>query len=367
MKAFFLRHRKLHLWLLADLVLLAAFFLCRSHAGIMTALASGATAVRRFLGGICYLVPFSVMEALCVALVVFVAAYLAWSIAAVVRRKTASDRLHRAYSALVGAVCVGLTIYVGFCGLWGVHYYTPSFQDLSGIYAQPVAEEDLLAVTRYFADRLTETADGVERDEQGRFAVPREEILAQSVHAYDAVEEQFPFLTFEDPGVKAVHFSRVMSALDFTGIYCPFTGESNVNVDSPACLLPSTAAHELAHQRSIASEQECNFLAILACTTCGDDAYAYSGWLLGYIHLGNALYRVDPEAYQTIRDSLPPEVRADLTDNNAYWAQFQDTAVQKVSNEVYDRFLKGYGEEQGLQSYGTVVDLLVVYYRDAAV
>ena len=46
MKAFFLRHRKLHLWLLADLVLLAAFFLCRSHAGIMTALASGATAVR---------------------------------------------------------------------------------------------------------------------------------------------------------------------------------------------------------------------------------------------------------------------------------------------------------------------------------
>ena len=367
MKAFFLRHRKLHLWLLADLVLLAAFFLCRSHAGIMTALASGATAVRRFLGGICYLVPFSVMEALCVALVVFAAAYLAWSIAAVVRRKAASDRLHRAYSALVGAVCVGLTIYVGFCGLWGVHYYTPSFQDRSGIYAQPVAEEDLLAVTRYFADRLTETADGVERDEQGRFAVPREEILAQSVHAYDVVEEQFPFLEFEDPGVKAVHFSRVMSALDFTGIYCPFTGESNVNVDSPACLLPSTAAHELAHQRSIASEQECNFLAILACTTCGDDAYAYSGWLLGYIHLGNALYRVDPEAYQTIRDSLPPEVRADLSDNNAYWAQFQDTAVQKVSNEVYDRFLKGYGEEQGLQSYGTVVDLLVVYYRDAAV
>ena len=186
MKAFFLRHRKLHLWLLADLVLLAAFFLCRSHAGIMTALASGATAVRRFLGGICYLAPFSVMEALCVALVVFAAAYLAWSIAAVVRRKTASDRLHRVYSALMGAVCVGLTIYVGFCGLWGVHYYTPSFQDLSGIYAQPVAEEDLLAVTRYFADRLTETADGVERDEQGRFAVPRE-VMAVDGDAFDYI------------------------------------------------------------------------------------------------------------------------------------------------------------------------------------
>ena len=362
MKAFFKAHQKLHIWLLADLCLLAAFWLCRGSRAVMTALSGAATVVCRALGRVCYRVSFSVAEALCVLLVVFALSYLVWSIAAVTRAK--GRRGHRAYSAVLVAACIGLTVYVGFCYIWGVHYYTANFQELSGIYAQPVALADLEAVTAYFADRLSETADRVKRDENGLFAESRQEILADSVYAYDAVEEQFPFLAFEDLGVKGVRFSRIMSALDFTGVYCPYTGESNVNIDSPACLLAATAAHELAHQRSIASEQECNFLAILASTTCGSDVYAYSGWLLGYIYLGNALYKADPDAYAAIRDTLPETVITDLRDNNAYWAQFQDGAAQKVSNKVYEGFLKSYGEERGLQSYGTVVDMLVVYYKD---
>ena len=34
--------------------------------------------------------------------------------------------------------------------------------------------------------------------------------------------------------------------------------------------------------------------------------------------------------------------------------------------KVYDTILKGYGQEDGIRSYGTVVDLLVAYYRDTA-
>ena len=161
-------------------------------------------------------------------------------------------------------------------------------------------------------------------------------------------------------------FSRLMSIMDFTGVYCAWTGESNVNVDSPACLLPATVAHELAHQRGIASEQECNFLGVLASTTSGNPAYVYAGWLSGYIYLGNALYRVAPESYWAIRNAMPDTVKADLAYNNAYWAQFQDSVVQTVSNQVYDGLLKAYGDERGIQSYGTVVDLLVAYYRDLA-
>ena len=357
-------YQKLHIWLLADLGLLAAYWLCRGNRAWMNALAAHVTApLRRAIGRICYRVDFSVAEALCVLLVVLAATYVVWSVIAVIRRR-GHGALQRAYGAVLGAVCAALTIYVGFCFLLGIDSYADGFQEKSGLYAQPVALEDLQAVTAYFARQVAQTAPGVARDEDGVFAEDRRAILENSVRAYDALEEEYPFLAYDDTGVKPVYFSRFLSALDFTGIYCPFTGESNVNVDSPASMLPATAAHELAHQRGITSEPECNFLAILASTPCGDEVYAYSGWLSGYIYLGNALYRVDPEAYWAIRSALPETVQADLRYQNEYWDQFEDKAAQKVSNRVYDSFLKGYGQELGLQSYGTVVDLLVTYYKD---
>lgn len=366
MKALLKAYQKCHLWLLADLILLGLFALLRENRGVMNSFVGRvSTPIRRFLGRLCYRVDFSVAEVLCVLLVLAVIGYVVWAVIAVAREEK-GRRGRRVYGTLLGVACGALTLGVVFCWFWGVDYYTDSFQEKSGIYAQPVAAEDLLAVTVYFARQTALTADTVERDENGVFAVPREDILADSPHAYDALENRFPFLEFDDLGVKPVRLSRVMSALDFTGVYCPYTGESNVNVDSPACMLPATAAHEMAHQRGYASEQECNFLAILASTTCGNDTYAYSGWLLGYIYLGNALYRVAPETYWAIREALPEPVEADLENNTAYWDQFRDTAAQKVSNKVYDGMLKAYGEERGIQSYGTVVDMLVVYYKDAA-
>ena len=362
LKDFFLSHKKLHIWLLADLILLALFPLVRRQKSWMNALNDRFTGpLRRGLGRLSYRTEVSVMEVLWILAVLAALAYLLWNIRAVVRAG-GGQRVRRAYAGALGAVCAGLSVWVLFCLLWGVNHWTDSFQDKSGIRARPVALEELTAVTEYFARQAAETADAVPRDGDGLFAVSRAEILADSVHVYDGLLEDFPFLAFDDPGVKAMRFSRLMSALDFTGVYSSYTGESNVNVDSPACFLPATIAHELGHQRGFASEQECNFLSILASTTCGDPAYVYSGWLIGYVYLSNALYPQDPDAYWTIRALLPETAQGDLRFNNAYWAQFQDTPVQQASNKIYDGMLKSFGDERGIQSYGTVVDLLVAYY-----
>ena len=118
-------------------------------------------------------------------------------------------------------------------------------------------------------------------------------------------------------------FSRVLSALNFTGFFFPFTGEANLNVDSPECLLPATIAHELAHVRGVAPEQTANFVAILACDTSGDPLYAYSGYLLGYIHLSNALYGASYEKWLEIAQQVCQTANEDILANNAYWRQFE--------------------------------------------
>ena len=364
MKTFFQAHKKLHLWLLADLILLGLYLAARHQRAWMNALADHVTApLKTALGRLWGAVPFSVMEVLYTLTGIAAVVYVVWSVVAVVRAR--GRRVRRAWGAALGAVCAVLTVYLLFCLLWGVNFWTDSFQDKSGIHEEAVSLEELTAVTAWFADRLAETADAVPRDEDGLFAASTEDILADYASVYDGAEALFPFLEFESQPPKAMFYSKFMSAMNFTGVYCPFTGETNLNVDAPACLLPATVAHELAHQRGIASEQECNFLAVLASTTCGDPVYAYSGWLMGYIHLGNALYDADREAWSAIRDNLPETVLTDLRDNNAYWAQYKG-AASVAGQKVYDTVLKAYGDADGIRSYGTVVDLLTVYYRTAA-
>lgn len=97
------------------------------------------------------------------------------------------------------------------------------------------------------------------------------------MEVFDGIYEEFPCLVMEDHVPKGVRFSTALSAMDFTGFYFPFTGEANLNIDSPACYLPSTIAHEMAHQRGIASEQECNFIAIAASTTAQSRRIATPG------------------------------------------------------------------------------------------
>ena len=216
-------------------------------------------------------------------------------------------------------------------------------------------------MTRQFAVLVNEYAGDVPRAADGAFAGDRAEILAYAPKIYENLYEEFPFLEMTDVPPKAMRFSRVMSAMGFTGFYFPFTGECNVNVDFPAATLPTTVAHELSHRRGIASEQECNFLAVLASLRCGDAAYRYAGALSGYIYLANALYSADAERWRAVRGTLDERVVADLRASGAYWAQFEGP-VDTVSNAVYDGFLKSYGTI-GVKSYGACVDLLVAYFK----
>ena len=329
------------------------------------------TAVERFavpagkaLASISYRVPWSVMELLIALAVLCGFALLVWTGIGWHREP------HRCREILLRAslwvLTVVLTVMAAADWLWGAAYYADGLQEKSGIYAEKISLEELTLVTRYAAANLNEAAANVPRDENGYFAVSREEILAQADTVYETIAQEIPCLAYADRAPKPVRFSKILSHLRLTGVYFSYTGEANVNMDCPPCLLPATVAHELAHQRFIASEKECNFAAVLAATTAQSPAYRYSGWLFAYIYLGNALYAADREAWQEIRDSLPQEVKLDLAANNAYWKPYRENGISEGYQNLYDGYLKNYGESDGVKSYGMVVDLLTVYYRDAA-
>ncbi len=353
------RCRKLHIWLLGVTAFLAAYLVLRRSRALMNALADRVTTpFKHAMARLCSLTDVSVAEVVYITLGSLLIFYLANG----VRRLAAGPRRgEKAYRLVLTLLCAGLTFYAGFCLLWGVNYHTDSFQDRSGIHARQGTVEEVKLLTERFAAELADAAGGVPRDGRGVFSADRRAILEKGPAIYVDSYELFPCLRMEDVAPKAFSCSRIMTAMDFTGFYFPYTGEANLNVDSPEMYLPATVIHEMAHQRQIASEQECNFVAIALCVASDDPLYRYSGLLMGYVHLSNALYRSDPEAWRAIWDALPETVIADLRANSAYW-DAHHSAFTDASQKVYDSFIKGNGDPNGVKSYGMVVDMLLAYY-----
>ncbi len=359
MRAWFLRYRKHLIWLLAVTVFLAAYFLLRRSRPLMNALADHVTTPFKWaMAHLCGFTEVSVAEVFYLTAAAAAIFYAAHFLRVLITRGRKGDTVCR---FVLTVVCVGVTFYAGFCLLWGVNYHTDSFQDRSGIVARQGTVDELRQLTERFAGELAEAADDVPRDEEGAFDGDRGAILRDAPSVMADAFDTFPALRMDDVTPKAFANSLAMTAMDFTGFYFPYTGEANLNMDCPAAFLPATAIHEMAHQRQIASEQECNFVAIAVSAMSDDPAYRYSGLLMGYVHLANALYGADREAYRGIAATLPDAVRADLRANNEYW-DAHHTGFTDASQKVYDSFIKSNGDPNGVRSYGMVVDMLLAYY-----
>ena len=345
------------------LALVILFQWLKGNQSLMTKWVFGVMApIEQFLGRLWAVFPFSVAELLTV---LFLTGCLVWLIRAVVlvwRQKKLLPLLRR----LAALAAAWLWLWAGLCWLWNAAYYIPTFSQREGLETSPCSVEELAAVTEFFARQAAALAPQMPRDSEGHFVKDLSGWFEGAPAVYQAVSEQFPSLFINSVRPKPLLFSRLQSILGFTGVYFPFTGEANVNVDAPACLVPATISHEMAHQRMVSSELEANFVGIAACTTCDDAVFQYSGWLMGLIQLCNALYSVSPDTWYDIAGrTFTLELAIDWEDNNAYWKALE-SPMETVAGDMYDSFLKGNDQELGIRSYGACVDLLVHYYGPGA-
>ena len=335
----------------------------RGNTGWMRWLSENAVRpLHRFLARLTDRLPFSVAEVLILAAGLWLLALLVRTVLGLCRKPEKGKRLG---GFVMSVLSFCLCVYAGFCLLWGVFYYGDDFMSRSGFETRDISCEELETVTLYFAALTNRYADEVPRDGEDVCALDRKTVLEKSRSLYTEAERQCPALLGPAVRAKPFFFSGLLSLTDFTGFFFPFTAEANVNTDFPTAYFPSTVAHELAHQRGVAKEQEANFCAVYASLLDGDAAYCYSACLLAWTHLGNALYTADPAAWQNIRQGLDERVVRDLEASRAYWQRFE-TPVRNLSNTVYEGFLYSYDQDLGLRSYGACVDLLVCHYlRDA--
>jgi len=360
MKKFLRQHRILHIWVLVTIGILALFYLLRELRPVMNFwVFSVALPVRQGIARVTHLVRFSVAELVALLFVLALIGLFVREVRRIRRRKNGLGA--GLYRIVTGLLAVVLTVVSSFTLLYGTNFVADGFQERSGIFAQPATVDELERVTQLFAEGLARTAHKVPRDDAGVMAASIRQIFEESVDVFRPFEEYFPFLAMRDMPPKPLVISRFMTLTDYVGFYFPFTGEANINTLAPRAQVPATVLHEFAHQRGIASEDEANFVAILAGVKGDNPIFAYSSYLMGYNYLAYALNRVAPERFRAIHETLAAYVHADLENSRAYHAR-KNLMAQRVTNVMNDHMLRSYGEASGVQSYGEVVDLLIAYF-----
>ena len=263
--------------------------------------------------------------------------------------------------SLLSALALVLSLFVmGFAPA----YRGTTLDEKLGIERRDVSSEELYLTAEILSSKIDEEYTSIYYNGITDFSVmPYDygEMNKKLLDAYDKACDKYPFVQRLRSRIKPVMLSEPMSYTHITGIYSFFTGEANININFPDYTIPFTAAHELAHQRGIAREDEANFMAFLVCIE-SDDAYIrYSGYTQLYEYVAASLSGADREAYIESWNSLPEPVAREMIAFGNFFKKYQHSTASKVTDKVNDKFLTSQGTA-GTRSYGMVVDLAVAYY-----
>lgn len=327
----------------------------------------------RALSGITGVVPFCVGEILGVGLALWLGASMLVVVYHVVRRRR---RFLNGLACGILRMCVlsGLAL-LAFYLSWGMDYARPSLPDRLG-WSVPANSGSSQADTDELARLIEELIDATNRNyklatgsnDLGRpttLPVPMRELDDRIEQGYQRVTDRLelaPSFARARAPAKPVAGSRLMSHLNISGFYFPYTGEANYNHEIPACGLPATVAHEKAHQRGIASEDEASFVGYLACVYSEDAYVRYSGCRFAQWQLLSALFTRDSERARALLEKQSPGVRRDQEAEGEFWAQFRGILAD-VSDVVNDAYLRSQGVEGGIDSYAMCARLLVLFAR----
>ena len=277
-------------------------------------------------------------------------------------RRVAGNRL-RAGRFLSALLAVPLLIYSVFVFTFAPGYYTTSIDERLALSEEEPDADNLFSLVTLLAENAEREAAlaGVSVSEEGSILpLSREELNLSLIRSYEKLSAQHGFLSGPAVGVKFIALSEPMAYTNITGVYTFFTGESNVCTDYPDFTLVYTAAHEMAHARGIAREDEANFVAFLACEASDDPYIRYAGYMNLLQYVSNALYRTDFLRWQEAAHTLSPTVLRELIAYDRYYESHSDTVVSDIVESVNDAYLSGMGTE-GTVSYNLVVRLAVKY------
>ena len=316
------------------------------------------TIPRGFLALITNILPISFAE----LLIILSPVILFFIIRAAIRKYSKSWRD-------VGVFCIIILsiislLFSGFVFIFGTGYHNYSLDKKLDLDKKEVSAKELADTATWLAGEVNALLNSVAFVDKGASVNPHtiRETNNILLDSYADLSKEYSFLPKLTSYVKPIMLSEPMTYTHISGVYTYFTGEANVNTNQPEYSMPYTIAHELAHQRGIAREDEANFVAFLVCINTDDPYIKYCGYMNLCEYVLNALYSADQKLWEETYRKLDNRAIYEMIEYNKFYEKYQDNVVGEISGAINDAYLQANGTA-GTKSYGLVVDLAVAYFH----
>ena len=253
-----------------------------------------------------------------------------------------------------------------FLILWGFHYARLPLKARMHLSSDNILSPEILALSERSAKLTTVLHKSLAVPEKKPTSIPFSfKVLNTTIdQLFSEAQITGDPIRGRTIAAKRLFSSKILSYFGISGIFIPFTGEPSINVLIPDVLLPMVVAHEKAHQRGITREGEANFVAFITCSSNKAPKYLrYSAYLFATRYLlGEVSSYLSTKEFDTAWANLSAGPQRDIQAIREFWKRY-DGPASRVASEINDGYLRTFRVDEGIQSYGTVVQLLVALHR----
>jgi len=317
------------------------------------------TPIRQLLALISSIVPFSIAESLLFLSPIWITVLFIRGI------KNAKISGKDTIRFILKLLSILLFIFITFVWTYSSGFHNSTIDKKLGLEKEKLSKEDLYDASIIIIESLNELSDEIIYDNTGASVMPYNyyELSDKIYKAYDKYQDEYGAIINFRSIVKPIILSEPLTYTHISGIYTFFTGESNVNVNYPDFIVATSSAHEMAHQRGVARENEANFTSFVVLYGSNDSFLRYSACLDVYSDITNALYYADKELYYKAYALLDNRVKNDLKSYSEFFDKYRDSVASEISGNINNSYLQANGQEDGIKSYGMIVDLTCAFLK----
>lgn len=313
------------------------------------------------LANIMSLFNFSVFEK---SIILCILAFLVYSLCTVfnlIFKRKGKNEILNYFTNIFTAVSA---LFFIFIVLWGANYFS-CFSPLDEIVSprHVITAEKLYETAELLLENANKYSASVQRSKNGRLLFSDFSVMSERFpDVYKRLSEDYTILsTKQYARPKLVSAYMAMSYLGISGIYSPFTAETNINIDIPTVSLPFTICHETAHRLGIVHEDEANFVSFLAGINSDDPEFMYSAYFMAYMCVCRELYIIAPYMLKNLYAKENSLLSYDILVYNISINKYE-TVIKDIGTSINNTYIKAFGDSDGVLTYNQMADLIVSYY-----